>query len=419
MTWQGVLALTASSQSLFVTDGLTLETASAGSPGSIDLSGASYSSISVLGSGTLDNATLNFGGGYYDSLTTGTGNDSGNTLTLGSGFTVDVSGGIDYLGVQDWAYYYVGDLGDTLDNAGQININGGSLTVDYGTFNNTGTLNVTGGVLAIGGAFSNSGSIIVGAGGTLDLQGTETTAQLGGMTFDGGTLEIGGVLDNTGATLDVGTGTAQGSLLLSGGTIEGGTIEAAGGGFASRNGTLDGVTWQGVLALTASSQSLFVTDGLTLQTASAGSPGSIDLSGASYSSISVLGSGTLDNATLNFGGGYYNSLTTGTGNDSGNTLTLGSGFTVDVSGGIDYLGVQTGPTTSAISATRWTTPARLISTAARSPSITAPSTTPALSTSPAACWRSAGRSATVAASLLAQAGRSTCRAPRRRPSWAA
>ena len=188
---------------------------------------------------------------YYDSLTTGTGNDSGNTLTLGSGFTVDVSGGIDYLGVQDWAYYYVGDLGDTLDNAGQINISGGSLTVDYGTFNNTGTLNVTGGVLAIGGAFSNSGSIIVGAGGTLDLQGTETTAQLGGMTFDGGTLEIGGVLDNTGATLDVGTGTAQGSLLLSGGTIEGGTIEAAGGGFASRNGTLDGVTWQGVLALTA------------------------------------------------------------------------------------------------------------------------------------------------------------------------
>ena len=93
------------------------------------------------------------------------------------------------------------------------------------------------------------------------------------MTFDGGTLEIGGVLDNTGATLDVGTGTAQGSLLLSGGTIEGGTIEAAGGGFASRNGTLDGVTWQGVLALTASYQSLFVTDGLTLQTASAGQPG--------------------------------------------------------------------------------------------------------------------------------------------------
>ena len=188
VTYQGVLTLAGNGQSLFVEGGLTLETEAGGQPGSIDLSGATNSSITLLDSETLNNATLNFGAGSQDALDTGTGVDSGNTLTLGSGFTIDVSGGSDILGFQNWIYDS-NDAGDTLNNAGLIDVSAGSLSIEYGTFNNTGSVNVDGGVL--------------------NLFGTVTTAGLSGITTsDDGTVVINGELDNTGATLDVGTGSA-------------------------------------------------------------------------------------------------------------------------------------------------------------------------------------------------------------------
>jgi hypothetical protein len=67
------------------------------------------------------------------------------------------------------------------------------------------------------------------------------------------------------------------------------------------NGTLDGVTWQGVLQVADRWDCLTVEGGLTLQGVGGVGPGSSHLSGASYFGIVVSGSETLDNATLNFG----------------------------------------------------------------------------------------------------------------------
>ena len=64
---------------------------------------------------------------------------------MGSGFTIDVSGGSDILGFQNWIYNS-NDAGDTLNNAGLIDVSAGSLSIEYGTFNNTGSVNVDGGV---------------------------------------------------------------------------------------------------------------------------------------------------------------------------------------------------------------------------------------------------------------------------------
>ena len=99
-------------------------------------------------------------------------------------------------------------------------------------------------------------------------------------------------------TLTVASGTLG---LNSGGIIQGGTIINSGGTVLAQGGTLDGVSYRGVLTLAGTGQSLFVEGGLTLETEAGGQPGSIDLSGATRSGISVLDSETLDNATLNFG----------------------------------------------------------------------------------------------------------------------
>ena len=203
-----------------------------------------------------------------------------------------LSGGSDVLVSKIGFSHNSNDAGDTLNNAGLIDVSAGSLSIEYGTFNNTGSVNVDGGVL--------------------NLFGTVTTAGLSGITTsDDGTVVINGELDNTGATLDVGTGSALGTPGF--GTILGGTVHDTGSGLLTQGGTLDGVTYQGVLTLAGNGQSLFVEGGLTLETEAGGQPGSIDLSGATNSSITLLDSETLNDATLNFGAGSQDALDTGTG----------------------------------------------------------------------------------------------------------
>ncbi len=337
-TYLGPLVLTGNYQSLFIEGGLTLLAADGTSPGSIDLSAAGYSGISILDSETLDNATLKLAG-YSNSLTSGTGNDSGNTLTLGNGFTIDVNGG-DFFGYQAWAYL-ANDSGDTLSNAGTINVSAGWLYNYYGTLDNTGSIDISGGLLGIvsGTTLDNTGSITV-SGGVLDVASGATFDNTGSITVSGaGVLEINGLFNNDGGTVTLATPTSGDSLYVDGGTFAGGVIQGSGPTATFQNGTLSGITYQGALMLAGSNyQSLFIKGGLTLLAADGTSPGSIDLSAAGYSGISILDSETLDNATLNLAG-YSNSLTSGTGNDSGNTLTLGNGFTIDVNGG-DFFGYQ-------------------------------------------------------------------------------
>ena len=149
-------------------------------------------------------------------------------------------------------------------------------------------------------------------------------------------------LNAAGADLNI---TATGSLTLAGtsptlmlnagtfdlaGELIGGTVTAGGANIILENyATLDAVTWQGPLALTANN-GLCVMGGLTVLTATGGVPGSIDLS-AGGAALLVLDSEMMNNATLAFGGlgggdlANYDTL--------GGPLTLGSAFNVTMSGG--------------------------------------------------------------------------------------
>jgi len=389
VTYRGELTLTGSGQSLAIQNGLVLQAGTGGAPGGIDLSAASASGITVLGSGTLDNATLNFGGGINDSLSTGVGNDSGNTLTLGGGFTVDVGTGAAYLGYQTGSLA-VNDSGDSLNNAGLIAIGAGTLTVDYGTFTNSGSIAVTGGVLAVGSAaafanagmielagsgnlgvtatsFSNTGQISVGsgagielyvqsfsdagggtiaiqAGGALYMVGDVTTAQLQGIN-DSGSIRIDGTLDNTGQTLAIGPG---GSFALwnlyYGDTILGGVIQDTGAGMLFAGGALDAVTYEGTLDLNVASSVLEVANGLTATGTGGTGRGFVAL--GDNASLTFDDTQTLDNATiaLDGAGGVLDQNTTSgyfsaNGGQAG-TLTLGPNLIVDQTSGSYNLGSE-------------------------------------------------------------------------------
>src|SRR6202044_2138204 len=110
------------------------------------------------------------------------------------------------------------------------------------------------------------------------------------------------------------------------GTITGGTIEDSSGTAQFTGGTLDGVAYQGTLALQQSGY-VYVDDGLT-GTGGSG-PGTITL--GDYSTLYLDNSQTLDNATVTLGydvGVYqYTTPAAYTANDDAppaETLTLGS-----------------------------------------------------------------------------------------------
>ncbi|MDA9391227.1 hypothetical protein WN73_11105, partial [Bradyrhizobium sp. CCBAU 45394] len=84
--------------------------------------------------------------------------------------------------------------------------------------------------------------------------------------------------------------------LTSSGTIKNGTVVDTGSGLVAANGTLDGVTYQGALDMSAASSVLYLKDGFT-----GGSGGAtINLTGTS-STLYSQDTETLDNATLNIG----------------------------------------------------------------------------------------------------------------------
>jgi hypothetical protein len=275
VTYQGTLSLAGTGQSLFVENGLTLDgAAGVGTPGSIDLTEAVASGISILDSETLDNATLSFGGGDA-SLDTGVGPDAGQTLTLGGGFTVDVNAGDGALGFQN-TVFSVDDIGDTLDNNGLISVaNDSSLYVDYGAIVSVGTIQVDGSSALIANgqsgflaSFDNQGSIGV-SDGAYFLVGATTTGNEGTITLTtGGVLEVANQLTNAGRVsvdhgpllLDSGlinavtgqiTVTDAGGLYIDAGAVtNSGTIEADGSTFDDYGTQFDN---QGSIAITTDS----------------------------------------------------------------------------------------------------------------------------------------------------------------------
>jgi hypothetical protein len=257
-----------------------------------------------LGTATLSGtgSSLSVNGTNY-TVNTGLSATSGETLlllgswTIGSGVTVSATGAT---------------LG--LGTPGNSNL----------AWSNNGVVNVTNSTLKLGGKATNLGTLNI-TNSTIALVGTFTTAQVASLgTGNPIAVGVGGTVDNTSSTLTLNATT--GSLTLAGGTLKGGTVNASGGAkviVIGSNSTLDGVTLNSDLDLTASGANATILDGLTLN------------------GIATLRGGTLFiNTTETLGGTGSVVFATGDGTSelniyyTGVTLTIGSGITVHGGNGI-------------------------------------------------------------------------------------
>ena len=277
----GTLDLSAANSALTLTGDTTF------APGAlINLSGGAFqnSYLYVLGSQTLDNATIDIGnGGYGNNYIVNQG--TGAVLTLGPNLTIDLTGAVAALTGTDAP-------GDGIVNDGTI------LAAQSGA---TFTIDATN--------FANDGSIAVSNGAFIDLTGAPTAGLINSIAkTTGGTVRIGG-------------------------TVNGGSITAPSGGVGGAGGTLSGVTYAGTLDLSAANSSLTLTGDTTFAPTAL-----INLSGGAFqnSYLYVLGSQTLDNATIDIGnGGYGNNYIVNQG--TGAVLTLGPNLTIDLTGAVAAL----------------------------------------------------------------------------------
>ena len=340
VTWQGPLTLDYNTV-LDIANGLTVQTASGGDQGYIDLT-AGYDALYSLNSETLNNVTLGFGSNGNDTLYNDDQFQAGDTLTLGTGFTLAVADTqYDEIDTITNAYSH-----DSIINDGTFELTGGVLAVQNGTFANAGTVFIDRATFELANTdFTNPGGITIEAGGTLELASYVTLTELdstGAVVNNGGTLLIGsangfyaGTLDLGGGTMDVAPTGLFSDVVVSDGTLANGMVQLDGGSLAFGSGDdLSGITWRGTLAL-AYDTALSIANGLTVQTASGGSPGYIDLTAGS-DSLTVLDSETWDRETLDFGSLGADSLYNYDQYQAGDTLTLGTGFTLAVSGGGPY-----------------------------------------------------------------------------------
>ena len=376
VAYQGTVDLSRDGASLYIATQLRTAGAGGVGAGAVLLTGTA-TSLSLIGSQTLDHATVTIGSSLRAQPARLIERDvagTGATLTLGPTLKVSANAGYGLLqstgiGAND-ALVNLGvveatSAGGLLEisanqftNQGTLRVGGGAtLDVLTGPYTpppgetgvNSGTIAATGGLLALGGTLTNTGSIGVN-GGTLSLAGTFVDA--GAMRIDNAIVNLGGVFkgvsllktltnasdtvtvtgtyDNSGDTLTLGAGSALGTLTLRPDLpISGGTIVDTGGGLVCAGGTLDGVTYVGALTLGAD-QSLDVIDGLVVQNGTAGGPGSINLAGG-WSALNLLNAQTLDHLVITLGdasgnpdGLYDNAL---------GTVTLGPDTLVQQSAG--------------------------------------------------------------------------------------
>lgn len=145
-----------------------------------------------------------------------------------------------------------GTAGAELVNQGRIaaDLSSKTLTVRPDRLTNEGLLEaLNGGKLVIGGAWTNRGTLRVDATSTLSLGGTFTTADIGTIERAGGsgTVAISGTLNNSGNVFSLDS--VHGPLLLTYGTIVGGTIVNP-SGHDFRVPTGEGATFDGVTLAT-------------------------------------------------------------------------------------------------------------------------------------------------------------------------
>jgi hypothetical protein len=369
VTYQGTMDLSAVSSTVMVLNGLTFKGLNGSGAATVLLTGLG-STVSVQGQQTLDNALLDIGGGasLLAIATTGSVAAGPAQLTFGSKLNVVHTGGNATIGS---GFSGFGNVANTIINKGSISakVAGGALTIGSNngagliftnqgminagagdtlsiaapTFTNSGSVNVTtGGVLNIGPSFNASTWSSTGkmteTGATINIFGTTTTGSLKTITASGGRLNFQGTLQGVGDTLNVGTGTALGTLHDTGtfnnvvvhdtgnGMAFFGPPHASGGGGAVFNG----VTYQGMLDLSPSQSNLTVAGGFTLTNLAGTGAGVANLTGAA-SVLFAAGTETFDNFTLNMGNGEAlgSTLFQTDPGAVGATLTLGSKLTIN------------------------------------------------------------------------------------------
>jgi hypothetical protein len=356
VTWQGdlvpVLNLAdAFTGQLNVLGGLTLTGAGGKGPGTLTLLQQDVG-VNFIDTQTLDNATVNLGfnlpGGGAAYISTQTDGNAPANLTLGSHLLIDVVGSADiYDGGQitndgsistagtaslDFAQ---GSAGSTFTNAGLIALNDAAYaTIQVPDFINTGSITVAAGALldlnfsyyGIS-SFQNTG--VFADHGTVQVDGTLTSAQLQGLNIDYGTtgtlaLSQDSTLTNTGFDIALGSGGI--ANLNVDGTILGGVLTENGGGLTASNGTLSGVAVHGPFSLGGSYSTLFVVGGLQLN------PGAT-LSVTGYQDTLNFASSTeIDQADIVLGSAGGDTLEA----SYGTTLTLGTSVQTNVATGAAY-----------------------------------------------------------------------------------
>jgi hypothetical protein len=353
VTYEGALDLGAVStvqnqgeQFIEIANGIVLTGSTGSGAGSIVLGGASAAELNVLGATTLANLGIGTTGTFSEGLTGGYAGGS-QILSLASSVHIAVASTSFTLGGNS---YYEGGNSD-IANAGTLtDTTAGGTLVLQGNLANSGVISVSGGaVLDLDtSVFANTGSVKL-AGGALDLTGTLATAQLNSIALSGGaTVSLTGLLNNAGATLTIGKGTVLGTLAGSGGgTIAGGTVLDKGDGLSLFDGTLDNVTYAGVLAIGANAglanyQSIEVLGTLTLTGATGSGVGSITMGGATAGYL-TFGSGVqvLDNVNISTTGSYTQTISGGNA-FSNAALILGAHASIKVGGTNFDLGNSSG-----------------------------------------------------------------------------
>ena len=314
VTYDGTINLTQGNVTAYFSNGLKVAGVNGTGSGVIDLAGYN-DSLLFNDTQTFDNATVNLGGANGGDTLAGlasaqafklAGNVATNpTLTLGSNLEINQLGGYNYLGGLDPYNTALNNLDfgtTTLVNSGIISVTSGTLVVNSSSFINKGTITVSSGAtLFLDGNWSNLGTISLASGSIINVGGTFTAAKLAQFNLPGVTIEIGGTLDNSGAILNVGSGQTYSQLTLeSGGSVKGGTVNDS-GGVIFNGGTLDGVTYDSAIDLTAQYQSLGVADGSVFKALDGTSAGSITLAGYDQT-LNFYNTQTVDNLTINLTG---------------------------------------------------------------------------------------------------------------------
>jgi len=283
------------------------------------------------GAQAFNTGTINLANGTLSSLTP-------TVLTLGSAVTLNGPGTI---------------AGDQLVSNALVIATGGVLTINPTSLSGNGTLRVVnGGTLNLftgtSTAWGSVGTFSL-QGGTLNLGGVFSSAELATIQRSGGVLQVSGTANNTGSAINLAT---IGNLELTGGTIRGGSVSTAPGGaltvIAGLNSRLDGVVVNGNLSTTGSSVATTLTlagansvtgdftlgasQGTTRVTGSLAVGGTMRIGAASI--ISYQSATVLDNHRVQLSGGQI--VSSGA---PGQGVTLGSGSTITGNGAITGTGL--------------------------------------------------------------------------------